>query len=540
LKGKIQTSFHFLSIIMMISSLRLFSNRTFWLAGVFPLLLLGTVYASSIGYLVHIWIANENFSHCFFIPVISFYLIWKKRETLSKMDLKGSWWGLPVVLAGSGLYLVGELATLYTLIHLSLLVVLTGLLLSAIGWRGLREIAFPVAFLFTMIPPPEFLLITLSSQLQLISSQMAVGFDQLIGVMAFREGNVIDFGTIQLQVVEACSGLRYLFPMATFALILAYLFQDKLWRRTLIFLSSFPISIFLNGFRIGMTGLLVDRFGEGPAEGFFHAFSGWLLFVTGLSILFLELALFGNLFSKKNQKSFYDLFHRPTAQNNGNLPFLSVNKISLSIPYLFSLGFLLPLVVASFFIVSRNESVPDRHPFIDFPMALSGWEGKPHKMESDYIEFLKFDDYILADFRSEEGAPINFYSAWYNSQKKGQSSHSPRTCIPGGGWEMTSLTQMKVSDQGSRPLIVNRAIIQKGEQKEVVYYWFQQRGRVMTNEYLVKFYLLWDALTKNRTDGALVRLVSAVYPGENEAAVDHRMTIFTENLQPLLGKYIPD
>lgn len=529
---------------MMIPSLRLLSNRFFWLTGFFPLLILGMVYAPSIRYLVHLWLNDENFSHGFFIPVVSFYLISQKRQTLLKMDLKGSWWGLAVVLAGCGLYLIGELATLYILLHLSLLLVLIGLVLSAIGWKGLREIAFPVAFLFAMIRPPDFLLQSLSGELQLISSQLAVGFDQMIGVTAFREGNVIDFGTIQLQVAEACSGLRYIFPLATLALIQAYLFQDKLWKRILIFFSSFPISIFLNGFRIGMTGLLVDHFGEGPAEGFFHSFSGWFLFVTGLSLLFLELALLGGFFSKKNRKSFYDLFHPSPPQNQEILipllPFPPANKFGLSIPYLFSLGLLLPLVIASFLMNSRNESVPDRHLFIDFPMALSGWEGRPGKLEPVYVEALKFDDYILADYRTEGGAPINFYSAWYNSQKKGQSSHSPRTCIPGGGWEMTSLTQMKVSDQRSYPLIVNRAIIQKGDQKEVVYYWFQQRGRMLTNEYLVKFYLLWDALAKNRTDGALIRLVSAVYPGENEAAVDHRMKLFAENIQPLLGKYIPD
>ncbi|MHB8481557.1 MAG: VPLPA-CTERM-specific exosortase XrtD [Nitrospiria bacterium] len=528
----------------MTNTFKLFTNRTFWLAGFFPLLFLGIVYAPSMGYLIHLWLIDENFSHGFFIPVISLYLIWQKRHALVQLEMRGSWGGLFVILTGIVLYLIGELSTIYLLLHLSFLLVLIGLLISAIGWLGLREIAFPIGFLFTMIRPPDFLLQSLSGKLQLISSQLAVGFDQIIGVTAFREGNVIDFGAIQLQVAEACSGLRYLFPLATLALILAYLFQDKLWKRILVFLSSFPVSIFLNGFRIGMTGLLVDQFGEGPAEGFFHAFSGWLLFVTGLSLLFLELALLGGFFSKKNRKSFSGLFYRPPAQNQVIFipvnPFSPANKIGLPIPYLFSLGLLLPLVMASLLIVSRKEPLPARHPFIDFPMALSGWEGKPRRLEPVYVEALKFDDYILADYRTGGGASITFYSAWYNSQKKGQSSHSPRTCIPGGGWEIVSLGQIKISDEQRHPLSVNRAIIQKGDQKQVVFYWFQQRGRMLTNEYVVKFYLFWDALMKNRTDGALIRLTSAVLPGENELIADKRLETFTDAIQPLLAKYVPD
>ncbi|MFI5304747.1 MAG: VPLPA-CTERM-specific exosortase XrtD [Nitrospiria bacterium] len=526
------------------NTFKFYSNRALWLGLIFPMMLLLTVYAPSFGFLVHLWLNDENFSHGFFIPVISLYLIWQKREALSNNNLNGSWWGIPVVMAGVSLYIIGELGTLYILLHLSFLVVLIGLILSAIGWSGLRIIAFPIGFLFTMIRPPDFLIQNLSGELQLLSSKLAVGFDQIIGVIAFREGNVIDFGTIQLQVVEACSGLRYLFPLATLALILAYLFQARLWKRILVFLSSIPISIFLNGFRIGLTGLLVDQFGVGPAEGFFHAFSGWLLFVTGLFLLFLEMALLGGFFFNKNRKSLSDLFYGSKGQYQFNSsplkPVSMVNKIGLSTPYLFSLGFLIPLTLSSFFIVSREEKVPHRNPFIDFPMVLSGWEGKPQKLESVYIEALKFDDYILADYWTKGEAPVNFYSAYYNSQKKGQSTHSPRTCIPGGGWVITSLTQMQVSDRGNRPLEVNRAIIQKGNQKQVVYYWFQQRGRILTNEYLVKFYLFWDALAKNRTDGALIRVVSSVYPGESETSADHRLVQFTENIQPLLGKYIPD
>jgi EpsI family protein len=135
---------------------------------------------------------------------------------------------------------------------------------------------------------------------------------------------------------------------------------------------------------------------------------------------------------------------------------------------------------------------------------------------------------------------VNLYIAYYRSQRKGQSAHSPRTCIPGGGWEITALEERKIdSARPGDPLTVNRAVIQRGTDKQVVYYWFQQRGRILTNEYLVKFYLFWDALTKNRTDGALVRLTAPVSKGENESDADRLLGDFAKEIRPLLVSYIP-
>jgi EpsI family protein len=142
----------------------------------------------------------------------------------------------------------------------------------------------------------------------------------------------------------------------------------------------------------------------------------------------------------------------------------------------------------------------------------------------------------------DAGHVVNFYSAYYASQRKGESVHSPRSCLPGGGWEIQSLTQRDIPGVkvGEVPLRVNRVLISYGEQKQVVYYWFQQRGRVITNEYLVKWYLFWDALTRNRTDGALVRLTTIVTEGEEIPAADARLSAFAAAAVPRLHTYIPE
>ncbi len=522
------------------------SNRVLWLRASLSLFMLIPLFYDGTARMVHQWSSNETYSHGFFVPVICLYLIWERRERLQKMHLRGSWWGFAVVFGGLGLFFVGEFATLYVVINLSLLVVLVGLTLAAIGGRGVREIAFPLFYLFVMIPLPNFLYQGLSAWLQMISSKLGVGCLQFVGVTAFREGNVIDLGPIQLQVVEACSGLRYLFPLAALALICAYLFKDKMWKRVLLFLSSFPISVFLNGFRIGITGILVDLYGKGPAEGFFHSFSGWILFVSSLILLMGEMLILGRIEKNGRWRSLGELFgqiNRGKPNQSGHeMPERKAFQSNTPGPaYLFSIALLVPALIGSSQIGSRLEHPPEHRRFLDFPLQVDDWKGRPITMEQQFIDALRFDDYLLVDYHRPDGSLVNLYSAYYRSQRKGQSVHSPRTCIPGGGWKITSIEEREIHSRGTAtPLRVNRVLIEKDELKQVVLYWFAGRGRNITNEYLVKFYLLWDAITKNRTDGSLVRLTSPVMPGEDESIAEARLIVFTQKIDPLLKQYIPD
>jgi EpsI family protein len=152
---------------------------------------------------------------------------------------------------------------------------------------------------------------------------------------------------------------------------------------------------------------------------------------------------------------------------------------------------------------------------------------------------LKVDDYLLADFHHAADPPVDLWVAYYGSQRKGRSSHSPESCLPGNGWEFVSAGTRRLGSPGAA-LMVNRAVIAHGADRELMYYWFQQRGRVLTNEYVVKWYILWDALTRNRTDGALVRLIAPIPPGETEAAADRDLSEFAGMLARDLPRYVPN
>jgi EpsI family protein len=149
---------------------------------------------------------------------------------------------------------------------------------------------------------------------------------------------------------------------------------------------------------------------------------------------------------------------------------------------------------------------------------------------------------LLADYQDDAGPPVNLYVAYYDSQRKGEAVHSPRSCLPGGGWQLRDFNQRTLSNVkiGGRPLRVNRTLIELGDQRQLVYYWFQQRGRIVTNEFAVKWYLFWDALTRHRTDGALVRLIVTLPAAGNEADADRRLADLASQVAPILTHYVPD
>jgi EpsI family protein len=206
-----------------------------------------------------------------------------------------------------------------------------------------------------------------------------------------------------------------------------------------------------------------------------------------------------------------------------------------------SLALLALTTAAAATLPERDEHRPSRDPLATFPLQLGPWSGQREALEPYELDTLKLDDYVLADYARAGKVPVNFYVAWYDSQRSGQSAHSPRSCLPGGGWRITSLRRTPIAGLqiGGQPLAVNRALIELGEQRQVVYYWFQQRGRVVTNEYLVKWFIFRDALLRNRTDGALVRLVAPVPRGADESAADAEIQAFLATAVNPLARHVP-
>jgi EpsI family protein len=227
-------------------------------------------------------------------------------------------------------------------------------------------------------------------------------------------------------------------------------------------------------------------------------------------------------------------FSAPTASLAPHQPLLSGRFIVAVI--------ILSATLPAVHVTDFREKTPISRPLADFPLTFGEWHGTNTPMEQMYLDTLKLSDYVIIDFRNDAGKNINFYTAYYASQTKGESIHTPATCLPGSGWtfEESGLVSIPIENrEGNRTIRVNRAFMEKDGQKQLTYYWFPQRGRIPGNLFELKFFVFWDAITQRRTDGALVRVITPVMPSERVEDAEKRVQSFVQQAVPILDGYLP-
>jgi exosortase A len=237
--------------------------------------------------LVSDWIHMPDFSHGFLIPIVSLYFVYERRKQCSVLSPSSNWAGLPLLLFGVMLLLLGNLATEYFTMRFSILVVLGGIILFLLGKEFFKTLLFPLIFLIFMIPITSVIMDRINFPMQIFASKVAAGSLYLIGIPVLREGNIIQLANTSLEVAEACSGIRSLISLLALSVVFAYFSQNTTWKRILLVLSTFPIAIIANAARVTGTGILAHYYGDKVAQGFFHGFSGWTLFVVAFVCLFL-------------------------------------------------------------------------------------------------------------------------------------------------------------------------------------------------------------------------------------------------------------
>jgi len=262
------------------------SRESWWQAAV-VVLLIGWLYGSILFHLAKQWSNDANFSHGFFVPAFSLFVLWQDRDRIAREPRDPSSSGLLIVVLALVVLVAGVLGAELFLSRMSLLLLIAGLVIFFRGWHSFLAVLFPWAFLFLMIPIPEIVFGQITFPLQILASKVAALLLPLLGVPVLREGNVINLPAMPLEVVEACSGIRSLLSLVTLAIIYGYLVETRTWVRVALALASIPIAVAANSLRIVGTGLLVQYWDPDKAEGFFHTFSGWLVFVVALAMLFL-------------------------------------------------------------------------------------------------------------------------------------------------------------------------------------------------------------------------------------------------------------
>lgn len=248
--------------------------------------LLAYLYGNILHRLVYEWWSDANFSHGFFVPPFAALLIWRDRKRLGVLKPQPAFSGLAVIAFGLAALVLGVLGAELFLSRSSLLFVVAGLIVYFKGWKYFRVLFFPWLFLFLMIPPPTLIMNHITLPLQFVASDVATWFLRAAGVPVLQNGNIIQLPNMALDVVQACSGIRSLISLGVMAIIYGYLLESNNVLRVLLALASIPIAVLSNGIRIMAAGVAGLYWDPSKAQGFFHEFSGCIIFIVSLLALY--------------------------------------------------------------------------------------------------------------------------------------------------------------------------------------------------------------------------------------------------------------
>ncbi len=491
---------------------------------------------------------RPEYSHGPVIPLLSFYMFLHEMKAVPPLPAgtpAGSRWpGVAVIGLALLMALAGNLVQINDLVFYALIVWVYGLVLVGFGARRGAVFWPSVLHLVFMLPLPQFLYWQVSTGLQFVSSEVGVALVRGMGVPVYLEGNVIDLGVYQLQVAEACSGLRYLFPIMSFTYVFAVLYRGPVWHKLVLLFSAVPLAVLMNAVRIGVIGLLVDRHGIAQAEGFLHVFEGWVIFLCCIAVLFgMAKAMQRLSGDRRRLGEALDLDFSGLAAELGR-----IRGVEASAALVAAAGLTAALSLGFALAPERVAAVPAREGFALFPQSVgdgsgAGWEGRSGSLAPAIAAVLGADDYLAAVYApAAGGAPVDLFLTWYADQTDGNAIHSPAVCLPGAGWEVAAIRSVTVPLPGTATgsVRLNRAVIRKGLETQVVYYWFAGRGRQITNDFAAKFSAMADSLRLGRTDGGLVRLMTPVDGGGGEAAADARLAGFLAAIADRLPRYLPD
>jgi exosortase len=246
---------------------------------------IGLLYGRTLVGLVAQWSADDNYTHGFLVVPLAAYFVYERRRDLTNAPLKPSAAGALLLALGLLVFAVGQLSAELFLTRVSLIAVLSGIVLFMMGAQHLRLLAFPLAFLLLMVPLPAILFNYISFPLQTVAARLGAAAISAGGVPVLREGNMLLLPGRALEVAEACSGIRSLISLLMFAIVFAYFSEPRVPRRVLIALAAIPIAVLVNAARVAGTGLATYWISPAAADGFFHSFSGWLMFLMAIGAL---------------------------------------------------------------------------------------------------------------------------------------------------------------------------------------------------------------------------------------------------------------
>lgn len=529
------------------------SSKDAWLPVAVSLVIL-FLYSSVIWNLARQWWSDENYSHGLLVPIVIALIIWQERERLKRQfKAPEAGFGIAIVLIGISLFLAGTLgAELFTQ-RLSLAVVIAGTVVYFSGRRILRFLLVPFLLLLLSFPIPQIILNKITFPLQLLATRAAAQGLSIFGISSSRKGNVIDLvpigasAPVSLEVVEACSGIRSLVTLITLAVILVYFSRTPVggasneidlpfyknfdfWRGAFLMVLAVPIALITNAARIFFTGFATYLYGSEVLESWWHDAFGWLTFLIAFVILLLANSIARKLVANRHVYSLSD-----QAGRWNHLARTSYARVIVLLAILLTGGVLIN------WLQIRTETAVERLPLEEFPVRL----GEAFRPSSDKRfspateEVLRASDYVFRDY-IDPPRRFNLYIGYYTSQRSGATYHSPQNCLPGSGWIMSEGMNVEIMSPEGRRILANRYIVQNSKSRHIMIYWYQGRGRTTASEYWDKLYTVVDSVTRGRSDGSIVRIMTPVYANEDDEIAFNAAKVLSGNVADSLSAFVPD
>ncbi len=472
---------------------------------------------------------DEDYSFGLLLPFVSAYIIYFKWPEIRSQAWRPAWQGLFIIILGLSIYIAGKLIANDYSIRFSMLVLIAGMLLFIGGKNILLQFSFPLLILILMLPLPSLLTSAITLPLQLISSRLAAMLLRIGGIPLVLQGNIIDLGSRQLQVVAACSGLRYILSLIALGIIYCYFYQRQLWKAVVLIISLIPAAIIANAIRVATMGIFPELL-----EGFWHAFSGWLIFLFCFGFLALVNWLVNYLSPPTKPKISPPGEPESSSRNNpGKQSIPAKTSLTASL-----LGALLIIICGSLAVHAIGEPppVPLLQSFDHFPLQLGVWQGHRTYIDPKIFQQTEADSYLDASYSAPAEEPVSLYIAHYEKQNSEGLGHNPGKCMTGSGWQTLESGMLEIGPG----LSVNYLLLKREGADKVllVYYWniLQGKWMALSGARTYKLYTIFNALHTHRTDWALVRLITPVIKDKKSA--EQRLNDFAHILIPVLPQFI--
>ena len=506
------------------------------------------------------WDSGDS-SYCYLVVPLFLYLCWEKRGEFQFGRFVWYSWGLIPVMLSVLMMIAGELGSMETLLFIGIWGCIAGIMLILYGLR-LRHLLFPLLILAFILPLPPYVNRMLTFNLKMAASTLSVMMFRLAGVPVLQEGNIIDLGITQLQMVDACSGLRYFVPLVLMSLLLGFFFCRRFWQRAVLLVIVLPLSIGVNALRVCATGMLhVWGYSE-LAESFFHELSGLVIFLLAGVILFgLSMILrIKDQWARKEVDSQSSIVKAQSEELKGEgsregkktrIPGEKKDRVeeessklqTLKRPVLITVALCLLFAVSGFALrrLPSADNLPERKSFESFPVTIGDWHAKRNFLSQKILDNLWADDYVSATYYNENHPnTINLLIPFYEYQGTRHTAHAPQSCLLGSGWAMLESREHILKTGSGTDLTLMTTIWEKSDTRILSSYFFFQRGRVITSPWINKYWLMVDAFTRRRTDGALVRAEMTLAPGQSMETGYEVLGGFLGELWTILPEYIPE